>query len=229
MAGTLGRTLQMFGGSGGVSRALSAGEVRERILTSSFLFEDEELDRLLRAGHLGDREQVRKLLDRWREPVGDRDPLSQGLYISARTYLPDCVLGPAERLAAESGVFLRFPYVDPEIVHWLEKLPAAMRIEGGRGKRMHRESLAELVPADVLSRPKRDLGDPVRRWLQAEGREKVTEWLLGSSSWLPSVLDGVRVRSLIEEGGKGRSGAEPLCLLIHLELWARETLLGGGR
>lgn len=228
MAGTLGWTLQRMGSQGGMSRALSAGEVRERILTSSFLFSDEDLDRLLRTGHLGDREQVRKLLDRWREPVQELDPLAQGLYISARTYLPDSVLGPAERLAAGAGVSLRFPYADPEVVRWLEKLPAGYRVEGKRGKRLHREALSELVPADVLARPKRDLGDPVRRWLQGDGKEKVTEWLLGSSSWLPSVLDGVRVRNLIEEGGRGQAGAEPLCLLVHLELWAREVLLGGG-
>ncbi|MDM7916072.1 MAG: asparagine synthase-related protein [Candidatus Eisenbacteria bacterium] len=208
-------------------RMVASREERERVLSAFFLFEDAELDRLLRAGHIGDREAARKLLDRWREPVADRDPLDQSLYIYARTHLPDGVLLPAERLASEHGLFLRFPYADPEVVQWLERLPASYRLQGGAGKRLHRDALAAWLPAGVLARPKRQLGDLTRLWLRTGGREQVSQWLLGSAAWLPSVLDGVRVRGLLEEASRGR--IERIVLLIHLELWMREMLQGGGR
>jgi len=207
------------------SRLLSVREERERILSSFFLFEDSELDRLLRAGHLGDRQTVRRLLDRWREPVAESDPLTQGLYICRKTHLPDAVFLPAERLASELGLNLRFPYADPEIVHWLERLPAAYRLDGKQGKRLHREALGAWLPAEVLTRPKRDLGHAVRRWLQGEGQSRVADWLLGSKAWLPSVLDGVRVRSVIDSMGQERTRLDQVILLIQLELWARRMFL----
>ena len=221
----LGRAGPAYGGA----KMLSARDERERIYGGFLLFSDRSLDLLLRAGHMGDRETVRKHLDRWREPVADRDPLSQALHIRARTYLPDSVFLPAERIASECGLFLRFPYADPEVVDWLERIPASYRLDGARGKRLHREALSQWIPGEVMSRSKRDLGDAVRRWLRGDGRERAADWLLGSSAWLPSVLDGVRVRGLIEEASRDRGPIDQLILLIHLEHWARETFLGGGR
>ena len=211
------------------SRLLAIREERERVLSSFFLFDDVSLTRMLRAGHVGGSEVVRKLLDRWREPVAERDPLAQALYIRARTFLPEAVFIPAKRLAAEHRLSLRFPYSDAELVRWLERLPATYRLEGAHGKRLHREALGAWIPADVLARPKRTLTDAVRRWLRGEGRERVSDWLLGPNAWLPSVLDGIRVRRLIEDGCRGRLAVEPLVLLVQLELWARETFLGGLR
>jgi asparagine synthase (glutamine-hydrolysing) len=229
IAGGVGRGLGRLRSDSGRSHAIAAREERDRIYDAFALFPDRTLDLLLRAGHMGDRETVRKLLDRWREPVVDRDPLAQALYIRARTYLPDAVFLPAERIASECGLFLRFPYADPEVVGWLERLPASYRLEGGRGKRLHREALSQWIPAEVFARSKRELGDVVRRWLRGEGRERAADWLLGSAAWLPSVLDGVRVRGLIEDAANDRVPADRLILLLHLEHWARETFLGGSR
>jgi asparagine synthase (glutamine-hydrolysing) len=211
------------------SRILAVPEERERVLSSFFVFDDAALAQLLRAGHLGDPELARKQLERWREPVAGRDPLAQALYIRARTFLPEAVFAPATRMAAESRLAIRFPYADAELVHWLERLPASHRLEGGQGKRLHREALAEWVPGPVLSGPKRSLIDPVARWLRGPGKERASDWLLGPNAWMPSVLDGVRVRRVIEESCRGRASIVPLVLLLHLELWARETLLGGNR
>jgi|GEM_PF-4263477 len=211
------------------ARLLSTPEERDRVLGSFFLFDDASLDHLLRAGHIGDSEAVRKLLDRWRDPVVGRDPLAQALYISARTYLPEAIFTPAGRLAAESRLEIRFPYADCEIVRFLERLPAAYRLEGGTGKRLHREALGAWIPGAVLSRPKCSMTDAVARWLRGEGKEKAEGWLLGPNAWMPSVLDGVRVRRVIEDAVRGRARIETLVLLIQLELWARETLLGGMR
>lgn len=229
IADGLGKGYGRFRSGPGGAQILSARDERERICGAFFLFSDRSLDLLLRAGHMGDRESVYKALDRWREPVAGLDPLSQALYIRARTFLPDSVFLPAERIAAECGLFLRFPYADPEIVDWLERIPASYRLDGAHGKRLHREALAQWIPAEVLSRSKRDLGDAARRWLRGPGKERAADWLLGSAAWLPSVLDGVRVRGLIEEASRDRGPINQLILLIHLEHWARETFLGGGR
>jgi asparagine synthase (glutamine-hydrolysing) len=133
---------------------------------------------------------------------------------------------PAGRLGAEKGIPLRFPYADSELVQWLERLPARYRLEGETGKRLHREALCAWLPAEVLARPKTDFGYAVRRWIRERGRAKVEEWLLGSNAWVPSVLDGVRVRGVIDRACQNRGPVEPLILLIHLELWARVTFLG---
>ena len=210
------------------SRLIAVRDEQERILSSFFLFDDLELDRLLRPGNLGDRQTVRRGLERWREAVPDWEPLAQGLYIHRKTFLADAVLLPAMRLAAGCGLDLRFPYADPEIVRRLERLPAAYRLDGGHGKRLHREALSAWLPADVLSRPKRDLGAAVHAWIRGPGRARVQDWLLGPLAWTPSVLDPVRVRLLIEST-RGRASLERIVLLVNLELWARETFLGGAR
>lgn len=223
------RRLPGIGQGSGRSRILGAPEERERVLSSFALFDDSSLNRLLRAGHVGDAEVTLKLLDRWREPVRDRSPLSQALHIRSRTFLPEAVFAPATRIASESRITVRFPFADSEVIHWLDRLPALYRLDGDHGKRLHREALSEWVPADVLVRPKRSLAGAVARWFRGPGRAQAADWLLGPSAWIPCILDGVRVRRLIEETARGGAPVERLTLLIHLELWARETFLGGTR
>lgn len=211
------------------SKLLAVREQHERIVHSFFLFEDAALDRMLRGGHAGDRETARKLLDRWREPVSEREPLAQGLYIHGRTFLPEAVFGPADRLAAENGLTIRYPLADTEVVHWLERLPATYRLDGTHGKKLHRQALSAWLPAGVLARHKHGFGEAAERWIRGPGAERVGEWLLGSAAWLPGVLDNVQVRVVMEDARRGRIPVEPLLLLVQLELWARETFLGGSR
>ncbi len=220
------RRLPALGRQSGGSRILAVQEERERVLSPFALFDDASLSRLLRAGHIGDAETTLRILDRWREPVRDRDPLTQALHIRSRTFLPEAVFVPAGRIAAESRIALRFPFADAEVIRWLDRLPAVYRLDGGHGKRLHREALSEWIPADVLVRPKRSLASVVSRWFRGPGRDRAADWLLGPNAWMPSILDGVRVRRLIEDTSRGAVPIDRLTLLIHLELWVRETLLG---
>ena len=55
----------------------------------------------------------------------------------------------------------------------------------------------------------------------------MNDWLLGPKAWLPSVLDSVQVRNVLGQADQKRSLLDPTVLLVQLELWARETLLGG--
>ena len=223
------RRIPGLGGSDRGAGIIGTSEERDLVLGSFVLFDDDTLNHLLRAGHIGDPEGVRRLLDRWRDPVKERDPLAQALYIRARTHLPEAVLTPSLRLASEFRIDIRFPFADAEVVQWLERLPADYRLDGGTGKKLHREALGEWIPASVLLRPKRSLADSVRRWMRGPGKERVDDWLLGPNAWMPSVLDSVCVRRVIDETCKGRGATERLVLLIQLELWAREAFLGGTR
>ncbi|MBD3161681.1 MAG: hypothetical protein GF328_06210, partial [Candidatus Latescibacteria bacterium] len=83
VGGLLGGVALRFGGirpEYAKSRLIAVRDERERILSSFFLFEESELDRLLRPGNRGDRQTVRRGLERWREAVEDWEPLAQGLH-----------------------------------------------------------------------------------------------------------------------------------------------------
>ena len=52
---------------------------------------------------------------------------------------------------------------------------------GRRGKVLLREAFADMLPAEVLGRPKRGFGIPLGRWLRDEMRPLVEETLLDES------------------------------------------------
>jgi asparagine synthase (glutamine-hydrolysing) len=81
------------------------------------------------------------------------------------------------------------------------------------------------VPPDVLARPKRGFGVPLRRWFKEQmigwAREILLDPRTGQRGWTRTH----QVRALLEQHENGsRDHAKRIWALVSLELWARAHL-----
>jgi asparagine synthase (glutamine-hydrolysing) len=88
--------------------------------------------------------------------------LRQMMTVDLRVYLPGLGLAYADRAAMEEGVEVRVPLLDLELVEWSMGLPDDLLIRRGSGKWLAKQLAARVLPADVVFRPKRGFGAPVR-------------------------------------------------------------------
>ncbi|MFE5036084.1 asparagine synthase-related protein [Streptomyces sp. NPDC056683] len=78
------------------------------------------------------------------------------------------------RYAQQNGFFLSHPFLDPEVVATMRRLPAEATIRAGRSKAVLREAMADLLPPRISGRTaKIPFNDLYVRGLRAHGDELV--------------------------------------------------------
>src|ERR1019366_6326091 len=73
------------------------------------------------------------------ELMTETDELGGLQFIEMRSTLPDELLMYADKLSMAHGLELRVPYVDKEIVEYVERLPANLKVRNGSRKWLHRQ------------------------------------------------------------------------------------------
>ena len=96
------------------------------------------------------------------------DAQNRLLAVDAQTQLPDDLLMLTDRMSMAVSLECRVPLLDHQLVELAASIPQGIKMRGGRLKHLLKESLAGLLPHDVLHRSKRGFGTPMGAWLKGE-------------------------------------------------------------
>ena len=115
-------------------------------------------------------------------PVGT-PTATRMMLADATAYLPDDILCKVDRAAMAVGLETRVPFLDHRVAAVAARIPVAMQIRGGTGKRMLRQLLARHAPPALFDRPKTGFAIPVGEWIKGPLRD-----------WAEALLDPARLR-----------------------------------
>jgi asparagine synthase (glutamine-hydrolysing) len=104
--------------------------------------------------------------------VADLDPLSQHLYVDAKTWLADDVLVKLDRATMSTSLEARAPFLDPLLVELVASLPGRLKVGWFRQKHGLRMAASRLLPSSVLHRPKAGFNAPLHEWFRMEGLDE---------------------------------------------------------
>jgi asparagine synthase (glutamine-hydrolysing) len=148
--------------------------------------------------------------------------LNRMLYLEGKFFLADHNLNYTDKMAMASGVEVRVPLIDPDLVALAARLPLSVKQKGATGKWVLREAMKPLLPRDVLHRGKAGFGAPLRHWLRGPLRPLVDEVLSESSLAKRGIFDARGVRRLVERDRVGAvDAAYAIFGLVCVELWCR--------
>ncbi len=80
-------------------------------------------------------------------------------YLDFHRYLPDDLLAKVDRTSMAVSLEVRVPYLAKEVIEHAFRIPETIRYQGGK-KGVLRASYGQLLPADILQRPKKGFGIP---------------------------------------------------------------------
>jgi asparagine synthase (glutamine-hydrolysing) len=203
------RAAHLLGGRGDAERLLRLVEITDAPVREALLGKgggDAEQERLARAKDvLGD--------------VAGRDLLEQALYLDTRMFLPDGILICNDKMSMAASLELRVPFLDVDLMRFVERIPAKTRVRPRHGKRLHRMAMERLLPAQVANRPKHGFSTPYDDWLRASLGQEV-ERRYARDQPLAGIVEPHAVARLVDEHRRGRADHKSvLYCLLELSEW----------
>src|ERR1700737_2884042 len=141
------------------------------------------------------------------------DAVGRLIYRDMTGYLTGDILVKLDRATMAASLEARCPFLDDRVIEFAWRLPTAVKIRDGQGKRPLRRVLRRYLPETLFERPKQGFNVPIGEWLTGPLR-----------GWAEELLDGARIR----REGLLHSGHIQACWQQHLsgrsarsaELWA---------
>ncbi len=183
------------------------------------------IDGLFRDGLIGENTGD-KILGCWHELndiMENADELGGLQIIEIRSSLPDELLMYADKLSMAHSLELRVPYLDKEIVEYVEKLPASFKIRFGSRKWIHKEVCKTYLPAEIRKRKKRAFAlNVVDDWFRNSMDGKVNDYLGKPDSLIYNYLNFQSVKKLFDDHRSGRhDNYKILFSIVVFEEWLR--------
>jgi asparagine synthase (glutamine-hydrolysing) len=157
------------------------------------------------------------------------DPLEPSLRADLRCNLADFLLVRADNMAMAAGLEARVPFLDEGIVEFATRLPGAAKLDGQRGKAILRDVFGDLLPPEILARPKAPFPVPVAEWVLGDARLLRDTLLHGGALVNAGLLQRVAVERFLETARLQPAAADGWdCTLawrlFYLEVWARRFI-----
>jgi asparagine synthase (glutamine-hydrolysing) len=171
---------------------------------------------------LSGRDALAYMLDFYNAPHLPDDDVDRMLYSDTMTYLPGDLLVKVDRMTMAHSLEGRSPLLDHKVLEFAASLPGSQKLRGTNLKYLLKKLGEELLPHDVLYRPKQGFGVPIASWFRNELRDWVTDLLAQPAVAHDGLLRADAIARLVQEHTTGRvNHGHRLWALINLELWYR--------
>jgi asparagine synthase (glutamine-hydrolysing) len=148
--------------------------------------------------------------------------LDSVLDVDVRYYLTDCLLVKVDIATMAHGLEGRSPMLDHEFMEFAASLPAEMKLRGNETKYIFKRAVRDLVPHEIIDRPKKGFGVPLAAWFRGDLREMSGDLLIGGRLSQRGYFKRGAVERLLQEHWRGAAEwQDQLWSLLMLESWHR--------
>jgi asparagine synthase (glutamine-hydrolysing) len=151
--------------------------------------------------------------------------LNQMLYWEMKYFLTDHNLNYTDKLSMATGVEVRVPFLDKELVEFSTIIPPHLKMKGVTTKYLLKKMMERYLPNDIIYRSKAGFGAPVREWITKDLEPMIDEYLSKKSLDNRGVFDFESVQILLEDNKKGKIDASyTIWCLLSIESWFRQFI-----
>jgi asparagine synthase (glutamine-hydrolysing) len=172
----------------------------------------------------------------WRDPYVDllRDAYQSAgsaelfaliSYAEGRTYMHDVLLRDTDQMSMAHALEVRVPLLDHKLVEYVMGAPDAYKRPNGVPKSLLVRSLGDLLPHDVVHRPKRGFTLPFADWMRGDMRKFCEERLDSRRIGSRGIFEVDEVNNLWRSfiNGSREVSWSRLWILVALEEWLEQN------
>lgn len=167
-----------------------------------------------------------KILECWEDlrPVVERcDELGGFQLLEIRSALSDELLMYADKLSMAHGLEVRVPFLDRDVVEYVQRLPSNLKVRHGRQKWLHRRVSSRYLPSAVTRRKKKGFAvNIVDGWFREALGGRMQGFFMDSSSKMYRYLNSRVAQRLFLDHVAGRADHHKILFsLVVFEEWLR--------
>jgi asparagine synthase (glutamine-hydrolysing) len=150
----------------------------------------------------------------------DMDYSARMTYLELKLRLPELLLMRVDKITMATSVEARVPFLDHHLIEYAMRLPRHLKVKGTTGKHILKRALESVLPSDVLYKPKRGFGAPVREWFLGPEGETLIQQVMNSKLRRRNFFDYEFIKRLADEHRRGqRDWSANLWCLLNLSVW----------
>jgi asparagine synthase (glutamine-hydrolysing) len=155
----------------------------------------------------------------------EENALNQMLYWELKYFLVDHNLNYTDKMSMATGIEVRVPFLDIELVEFSTKIPPVLKMKGKTTKYLLKKVMERYLPLDIIYRPKSGFGAPVREWITKDLRNITDEYLNQEIIEKRAIFDFQAVEQLKKDNINGKIDASySVWSLLAMEAWFKKFL-----
>lgn len=165
-------------------------------------------------------------IDKCISDIANSDSFNQLLFTYYRTYLLDDILVKVDRASMYNSLEVRAPFLDVNVVNFLNSLPKAFKIKGFNNKLILKKLMRNKIPNEIIDRPKKGFGIPVSLWLKKDLKNLCEELLSENKIKQQNIFNYGYIAQLKNEHYNSRKNHRKLLWnLMIFQMWSERFLL----
>jgi asparagine synthase (glutamine-hydrolysing) len=141
-------------------------------------------------------------------------------FLDMNFYLAEDILTKVDRASMAVSLEVRAPFLDPRVAEFASSLPVNYKLRGNIGKFILKRSVENLLPKNIIARPKKGFGIPIAGWLKGKLNPLMRDMLASDRLIRQDLFDHEFVQRLIREHELGlASHHKQLWTLLIFQLW----------
>ncbi|MBI5877737.1 MAG: asparagine synthase (glutamine-hydrolyzing) [Chloroflexi bacterium] len=147
------------------------------------------------------------------------DPQTRMQDLDARIWLEGGPLTKVDRMSMATSIEARVPFLDYRMVELAARMPPGVKLRNGVSKAILRETFADLLPPEILNRPKHAFDVPIGVWLRGGLRQAMSALAEHPAIAQSGYFDPAFVQRVASAHLGGRDHAAQLWALWTWCLW----------
>ena len=169
-----------------------------------------------------------RTVDEWlaRYPAKDaRHPLERFVYAGLKISLPSDMLVKVDRASMANSLEVRVPLLDHVLADFAATIPIEQRLPHWRLKGLFKDTMSDVLPAQILRHPKHGFTVPLAAWFRGDLAGFAADMLLSTEARERGLLNVGAVEAMLSRHRTGRQSVGTLIWAVLIfELWCRQAL-----
>ncbi len=142
-----------------------------------------------------------------------------------KTFMTDGELIKTTQAFRQKNIAIREPYLDKELIEFMAKVPAEIKIKDGIKKNLLKQIAYDYIPKELLDRPKKGFSVPFSQWMKGELKPLLMQTLSEENLKIDGILDPSYVITIRNNFLSGKEEYKyKLWSILLYQLWYEKNM-----
>jgi asparagine synthase (glutamine-hydrolysing) len=153
----------------------------------------------------------------------EKNDLNKLLFWDLKTFLPNHNLNYTDKMSMATGVEVRVPFLDIELLEFSCQIPPKLKMKGITTKYLLKKMMEKYLPHEVIYRSKTGFGVPLRQWIKNDLDPMIQQYLSRELIEKRGIFDVQAIGKLIRDNKNGKVDASySILCLMAIESWHQQ-------